>query len=122
MQLSNSDSVTNECLFCGFEKFELIAQNALSYAIRDKYPVSKLHTLIISKAHYPTVFELPDEEILSLFALADICRRQILAQDSSVRGFNFGANVGAAAGQKILHVHFHLIPRRDGDAYPPIAH
>lgn len=111
----------SECLFCNPEKFDRVAENDLSYAIRDKYPVSELHTLIISKAHYPTVFDLPDVELLSLFALAKECRSQILQLDPMVKGFNFGANAGSVAGQKIHHVHFHLIPRRDGDAYPPMA-
>jgi len=113
--------MANECLFCNIDNFDLVAENALSYAIRDKYPVSKLHTLIISKAHYSTVFDLPGEEILSLFELASVCRNEILELDTSVMGFNLGTNAGTSAGQKILHVHFHLIPRRDGDTYPPIA-
>ena len=53
----------NKCLFCEYKKFEIIGENDLSYAIRDKYPVTKLHTLIISKKHYPSVFELPTEEL-----------------------------------------------------------
>jgi len=36
-------------------------------------------------------------------------------------GFNFGSNSGEVAGQKIGHVHFHLIPRREGDVEPPAA-
>lgn len=111
----------NECLFCGHEKFDLVAENALSYAIRDKYPVTKSHTLILSKKHYPTVFDLPPAELSSLFELAKICRENLLAEDVSVQGFNFGSNCGQVAGQKIPHVHFHLIPRRSGDIAPPPA-
>jgi len=107
-----------ECLFCGHDNFELVAENDLSYAIRDKYPVTELHTLIISKLHYATVFDLPDNELLSIFELARECRGNMLAMDARVEGFNFGSNSGEVAGQKIHHVHFHLIPRRDGDTIP----
>lgn len=110
-----------KCLFCDFEKFELVGENHHSYAIRDKYPVTELHTLILSKAHYQNVFELPAHELTSIFELAKCCRDDILKKDDSAKGFNFGSNSGAEAGQKILHVHFHLIPRRAGDIEPPPA-
>jgi ATP adenylyltransferase len=109
------------CLFCGHEKFVVVAENNLSYAIRDKYPMTALHTLILSKRHYPTVFDLPSEELTSIFALANDCRAGILKEDAQVQGFNFGSNSGQVAGQKIAHVHFHLIPRRSGDQEPPSA-
>lgn len=109
------------CLFCGHEKFSLIAENGLSYAIRDKYPVTKSHALILSKNHYQTVFDLPTLELVSIFELAKTCREEIAKHDVTVQGFNFGSNSGQVAGQKIPHVHFHLIPRRVGDIEPPPA-
>ena len=111
-----------ECLFCDHKQFKLIGENDHSYAIRDKFPVTELHTLIISKKHYTTVFELPSFELASIFDLAKACLETILQQDPSVKGFNFGSNAGQVAGQKIHHVHFHLIPRREGDVAPPAAH
>lgn len=109
------------CLFCGHQKFELVGENNLSYAIRDKHPTTKLHTLILSKRHYSNVFELPATELTSIFELTKRCRDDIIKKDNAVKGFNFGTNSGAEAGQKILHVHFHLIPRRNGDIAPPPA-
>ncbi len=111
----------SECLFCGYEKFELVGENELSYAIRDKYPVTELHTLIISKKHYDTIFDLPPSELISIQELAKKCREDILEIDREVKGFNFGSNSGEVAGQKIHHVHFHLIPRRVGDIEPAPA-
>ena len=110
--------MSSECLFCRFDNFDLVGENDLSYAIRDKYPVTKLHTLVISKKHYPTVFDLPSSELVSIHNLAKVCREEILMIDKSVKGFNFGSNSGEVAGQKIHHVHFHLIPRRSGDINP----
>lgn len=111
----------NECLFCGHNNFELVAENELSYAIRDKFPVTYLHTLIISKKHYETIFDLPSSELTSIHDLAKKCRKDILNTDKTVKGFNFGSNSGEVAGQKIYHVHFHLIPRRVGDVEPAPA-
>jgi len=113
--------MTKGCLFCEYEKFELVGENKLSYAIRDKYPVTNLHTLVISKGHYQTVFDLPEEELVSIFELSKLCRGDIMNIDPEVKGFNFGSNSGEVAGQKIGHVHFHLIPRRAGDVEPKAA-
>jgi ATP adenylyltransferase len=113
--------MVDECLFCRYGEFDLVAENRLSYAIRDKYPATQLHTLVISKKHYANVFELPPEELVSIFELAKVCRAQIMLEDDLVEGFNFGSNTGEMAGQKIAHVHFHLIPRRAGDIEPPPA-
>lgn len=109
------------CLFCEHTKFELVGENDLSFAIRDKYPVTELHTLILSKNHYQTVFDLPPSELMSIFELAKTCREKIMKDDDAVLGFNFGSNSGQVAGQKIPHVHFHLIPRRIGDINPSPA-
>ncbi len=111
----------NHCLFCGRQNLPVIAENSLVYAIRDINPVTSLHTLIISKGHYATVFDLPSHALISIHELALQCRADILKLDPAVKGFNFGTNAGTAAGQKISHLHFHLIPRREGDIAPPPA-
>ena len=113
--------MSGSCLFCDHENLEVISENELCFAIRDIDPVTKLHTLIITKEHFPTAFEVPENVLVSLLELAKECRVEIEAIDSAVKGFNFGANFGAVAGQKIDHVHFHLIPRREGDVSPPPA-
>lgn len=116
-----NQTTPSKCLFCDHSQFDIISENELSYAIRDKYPVTEMHTLILSKQHYTTAFDLPAEELVSIFELAKVCREQIAVEDRAVQGFNFGANAGVVAGQKIPHVHFHLIPRRSGDIEPPAA-
>lgn len=108
--------MTTECVFCGNDNLEVIAENDLSYAIRDSHPVTHLHTLIISKPHHQTIFDLSPAVLLRMFALAKACRAEILALDPTVKGFNFGSNCGGVAGQRIHHAHFHLVPRRVGDS------
>lgn len=110
--------VLSTCIFCVRADVEVLAENPLAFAIRDKYPVRQLHTLILPKRHVVDSFDLSPQEILAIYDLALQMRSAILAQDNSVLGFNFGSNNGLAAGQKVMHAHFHLIPRR-ADESPP---
>ena len=118
---SYENFMTDSCLFCDREELEVLSENEYCFAVRDINPVTELHTLIISKDHYPTIFDVPGNVLLSLAELAKECRTGIEKIDSTVKGFNFGANCGEVAGQKIGHVHLHLIPRREGDVSPPPA-
>nr|WP_244424805.1 HIT family protein [Methylobacterium nodulans] len=84
--------------------------------MRDKFPARPLHTLIIPKRHVADIFHTNAAEREAIHELAALCCEQIRNEDESVGGFNFGSNIGEAAGQKIFHAHVHLIPRRTGDA------
>ena len=97
----------------------IIAENKLAFAIRDGFPVTEGHTLVIPKRHAEDYFELTAEELLACDDLLRQIRGDILEADSGVQGFNIGMNVGAAAGQTIFHCHIHLIPRRSGDVENP---
>ncbi len=109
------------CLFCDRLSLEILCENDLAFAIRDKFPVRPLHSLILPKRHAADIFETSAQEREALHRLAEAVRRDILRADPSVGGFNFGSNIGAIAGQKIYHAHLHLIPRRAGDTPPPAA-
>lgn len=109
------------CIFCDRASLQILAENELAFAIRDRFPVRPLHTLILPKRHEPDGLELTDAELAAVFALSRTVRAQIMEEDTKVGGFNFGLNNGAVAGQKIAHAHFHLIPRRADEAPPPAA-
>lgn len=109
----------NGCLFCNVGEERLIAENGLAFAIRDGFPVTELHSLIIPKRHVSDYFELTEEELLACNDLLRIVKEEILAKDESVKGFNVGANSGLVAGQSVFHCHIHLIPRREGDVPNP---
>jgi ATP adenylyltransferase len=108
-----------DCLFCNIEPERVIADNEYAYAIRDGFPVTNLHTLIIPKRHAETYFDMTAEEKLACDELLTRFRNEIVNVDSSVSGFNIGMNAGESAGQTIFHCHIHLIPRRDGDVDQP---
>lgn len=107
------------CLFCEIPEERIIAENSLAYAIRDGYPVTEHHTLIIPKRHIAEYFELGRPEINACNELMYGIRKEVLKLDSSVTGFNIGMNAGEDAGQTIFHCHIHLIPRRKGDVENP---
>ena len=121
MPYKKSQIPDTPCVFCVPERLDVVAENELALAVRDRFPVRPLHTLIIPKRHARDVFETTAAEREAIHALAMQCRLAILAEDETVAGFNYGSNVGELAGQKIFHAHLHLIPRRDGDADLPAA-
>jgi diadenosine tetraphosphate (Ap4A) HIT family hydrolase len=63
-------------------------------------------------------YDLAPEEQSDLIHLATECKR-ILDAKYAPAGYNLGINDGAAAGQTVMHVHLHLIPRYDGDVPDP---
>jgi len=107
------------CLFCEGISGRIVEENQLAFAIRDEFPVSHLHTLIIPKRHVSTYFELHQPELNAVNRLLMSQRQAILTQDSTVTGYNIGSNNGPDAGQTVMHCHVHLIPRRSGDVEKP---
>ncbi|WP_395838099.1 DEAD/DEAH box helicase family protein [Archangium violaceum] len=97
---------------------EWVASNALGFAIRDRYPVSPGHTLVIPRRHVATWFEATPEEQRALFELVDEVKRGLDASHKP-DGYNVGINVGEAAGQTVFHLHVHVIPRYRGDMADP---
>lgn len=107
------------CAFCEMPPGRIIFVTELAYAIRDGYPVTALHTLIIPKRHTPDYFFLGRSEINGCNELLRKAKQEIEEKDPTVCGFNIGINNGEAAGQTIFHCHMHLIPRRKGDVENP---
>jgi diadenosine tetraphosphate (Ap4A) HIT family hydrolase len=93
-------------------------QNEHGIVIRDAFPVSKGHTLVISKRHVDSIFELSEVEAQGLLRLLTSAKRE-LDRTHQPDGFNVGINDGRAAGQTVPHLHVHLIPRYLGDAPDP---
>jgi diadenosine tetraphosphate (Ap4A) HIT family hydrolase/5-methylcytosine-specific restriction endonuclease McrA len=107
------------CLFCNVPKDRVIAENELAYAVRDAFPVTPLHTLVIPRRHVLGYFELGGAELNACQRLLEREKGAVELADTSVKGFNVGINDGTTAGQTIFHCHVHLIPRRDGDVDDP---
>lgn len=104
------------CLFCKIANHEIPASIVYEddhyLAFLDISPVTKGHTLIIPKAHYDDFTQTPGTVFKDV---AEITRRLTKHYDAVLRpsGYNFLSNAHEAAGQSVMHVHFHLIPRYD---------
>ncbi|MFA5603000.1 MAG: HIT family protein [Bacilli bacterium] len=110
---------TQSCIFCNIEPNLIIIENELAYGIRDGFPVTSLHSLIIPKRHISSYFDLTQKELMACNELIREIQTQIREHDPTVTGFNVGVNIGKTAGQTIFHSHIHLIPRREGDVPNP---
>lgn len=109
-----------QCPFCsGNILNEIVADHGSVFAVKDRYPVTDGHLLIIPKRHVEDFFHMSEEERRDAEELLFKMREEILRQDQAVIGFNVGMNCGVAAGQTISHGHIHLIPRRRGDIDDP---
>jgi len=106
------------CPFCTLEPDRIILSNDYAVAIRDGFAVSEGHMLIIPKRHIASIFEATAEEQAALFGLLGLARHQLL-DELQPDGFNIGINDGTAAGQTVMHLHIHLIPRYAGDQPDP---
>ncbi len=106
------------CPFCHPAPTEVILGDQSWYAKWDKYPVNKGHLLIISQRHVKSYFETTQEEKLAMLEIIEKCK-SLLDRDFHPDGYNIGTNVGSAAGQTIMHLHIHLIPRYKGDIDDP---
>ena len=111
-----------DCLFCDLQKVSrerILEENALAYVIRDGFPVTEYHSLIIPKRHVKNYFELTQAEINAINQLIKSQKQLLDGTDPAINGYNIGMNCGESAGQTVFHCHVHLIPRRTGDVKSP---
>jgi histidine triad (HIT) family protein len=109
-----------ECIFCKIVQGEIpssvIFEDELSLAFMDIYPVSKGHCLLIPKQHFTNLFDV-DLDVVSHLAkrLAELARKvnSVIKPD----GLITAAANGTGAGQDVMHLHFHCIPRNHGDEF-----
>ncbi|WP_240377939.1 HIT family protein [Bacillus piscicola] len=106
------------CPFCHLPAAKILDENEEAFAFYDLYPVQKGHTLIVPKRHIATYFEARETEILAIHRLL-ASRKKVLDEELQPDGYNIGVNVGEAGGQTVPHLHFHLIPRYNGDIEDP---
>lgn len=104
----------NDCIFCAIADGEIpsfkVYEDELVVAYLDINPFSKGHTLVIPKAHFTGIADTPDEILAAVIARVKKVAVQ-LKSALKCDGFNILQNNGAAAGQTVMHVHFHIVPR-----------
>ena len=116
--ISNFKNMPKSCPFCTLPQERIIDSNDLALVIRDGYPVSPGHTLVIPKRHIGSWFKITPEEqgaMLDLLGRA----KAVLEEEFKPDGYNIGINDGPTAGQTVPHLHMHLIPRYKDDLEEP---
>ena len=107
-----------ECPFCSLPQERVISRNQFAMVLRDAYPISPGHTLIVPSRHVGSLFDVSPDERAALMDLLARAKRQ-LDEEFHPAGYNVGINDGPAAGQTVPHLHIHLIPRYVGDQSDP---
>ena len=107
----------NNCIFCKIIKGEIpsykIYEDEKVYAFLDIANDFYGHTLVVPKTHYENFFSCSQKDLTNIMASI-----QTICEHYSKLGFN-GANIitnaGKSSGQEVMHLHFHIIPRKDED-------
>ena len=109
------------CVFCevGAETDDqgnlIVFRGRFSYVILNRYPYTSGHLMVVPMQHSGKLEELSTETRAEMMELISCCV-QVLTNEYQAQGFNIGANLGGAAGAGIpQHVHFHIVPRWQGD-------
>ena len=110
------------CVFCAAQNSEItdkkslvVYKGDLNFIMLNLYPYNNGHLMIIPYRHISDYMELTEKELNEITALNKMAIT-VLRKIMKPHGFNFGANIGKAAGAGIhTHLHFHLVPRWNGD-------
>ena len=116
--------MSEECLFCKIIRGEVPSYNLYEddeiFVFLDIFPISKGHCLLIPKKHYKTIHDVPEKDMVFLSKLPEIASK--IKKVTKATGINILQSNGVDAGQMIMHVHFHIIPRYPEDGlikFPP---
>jgi len=108
-----------ECFFCNcINNKDYLLENNYAIARFDDFPVNNGHLEVIPKRHIKDWWETTKEERIAIFELIDEAKK-IIDEKYAPDGYNIGMNLGEYAGQSIMHLHVHLIPRYKGDVESP---
>lgn len=109
------------CFFCdgwqqGVSKETgVLFRGKSAFVIINRFPYNSGHLMVVPALHAPSVNDLSEEEYLALFRLARLAQ-STLDRAFTPSGYNWGLNLGKAAGAGIVdHLHLHILPRWEGD-------
>lgn len=106
------------CIFCkiiaGKIPSHKVYEDDFGLAFLDIHPTTKGHTLVLPKKHVPNLEEIEENDLCLLIKTVKKVGH-LLNKGLKVQGYNLIENNNPVSGQIIPHIHFHLIPRREGD-------
>ena len=107
-----------DCIFCklanGVFETNTLYEDDDFRIILDAGPATKGHALILPKAHYANIYEIPADLLAKAAVLAKE-QAEHMTKVLGADGFNIVQNNGETAGQTVFHFHIHLIPRFQDD-------
>jgi len=108
----------DDCIFCqivaGEAPATIVDSDELTVAFMDINPATRGHTLVVPRAHYADLAEIPDDELATCVQAARrLAERAVERLEAD--GVNLLNAQGRAAWQTVFHFHFHVIPRYEGD-------
>jgi histidine triad (HIT) family protein len=106
--------MSEDCIFCKIVSKKaaavIVFEDPNSIAFLDIHPLNPGHTLVVPRKHYPSMVEMPPEEVGKVFvSVAKVMRG--VKKASNADGINIGQSNGRAASQEVFHMHVHVIPR-----------
>ena len=108
------------CPFCNIPEPDRVINSDLVFGFFDHYPVNPGHVLLVPRRHVESWFDATKEEQTALMnSINDAVALIESRLDRQPDGYNVGFNTGEAAGQTVMHLHLHVIPRFDGDIDDP---
>lgn len=109
------------CIFCNKPKEDRDMENLIvfrgeyAFAMMNLFPYTNGHTMVAPYRHTAIFEELTTEEVLDIHKVSALIIRGI-KRSMNPEGFNLGYNLGRTAGAGIAdHIHFHIVPRWNGD-------
>ena len=108
----------DDCVFCKIIKDEIkswkVYEDEYVLAFLDINPVSEYHTLVIPKKHFHNIFDIPEDELLKVMVavkrITDLFNHKLGIQNVQII-----SSSGNEAQQDVPHIHFHIVPRKQGD-------
>ena len=108
----------NNCIFCKIINGEIpshkVYEDEHTYAFLDINPATEYHTLVVPKAHYENMFDIPEEQAVHVMRavkrIVDLYKRKL-----GIKNLQVINNSGAEAQQEVFHLHYHIVPRKLGD-------
>ncbi len=108
----------SDCIFCKIINQDIpghvVYEDDQVMAFFDILPISPGHTIVVPKKHVPDIEDLTDEEFRAMAAAVKKVGKAILS-GLGVKGYSVFLDNKSAANQHVPHVHFHVVPRAEGD-------
>jgi len=109
-----------ECIFCKIVNGEIpcskVYENDKVIAFLDIAPVNKGHTLVVPKEHSKDIMDTSADTLAEIMKVVKKVAKSVM-KVTGAEGFNLGVNNGKVAGQLVMHLHFHIMPRFEEDGF-----